>query len=644
VELEQQEEVFLSLEERIEKDTRDVLKSRIADGCRNTYNCYNIRLVIWLFDHVAYHDIINEQLLPLLTVAHQRDCNRLTTRGTLSKKRDHIRDVCRTALDNIKSDDPSTHPLRLEMFNFTLMTNYFFTFKKSFKQTTIGGEQVIVPGRGEDEEQTFDVRLHPSSYDSVTSSLGCLFTECKVARDVNAQVKQMWEQIPLYKKGSARKGAKERQALGLRMTEGKDPMSLAAYIQLAEILCKSPDPEHNAAHLFLLLDWNLISRADTVVNSNIELVGMGSNALRFEIGPTKTDPTGKNNLDHPFHVYSCPENPAICTVLALCKHLINQPQILKGKCPLFEGSNQYQHYCNILRRIVQDPRHRQSFIDRGLNPNYFGTHSMRKGAVTYIACDITSSPPISSIVIRANWTFPGVLTRYIKHESAGDQYVGRCVSGRSRLNKRFAESIPYFDFLEYDALEKEVKMRQLDAWIKSRMPEAGALNDAVFFLFKSCLASLIFHREWILQNLHATHPIFTSPFFSEIGEFPFTDRVRTCFPWTKTCDTPVFTGIPADVLYMAKIEELEKVIETLQSRLLEDNNRVINVIKAHMDTALDDRAVGGDGYGLPKSVSLGKLEQLIEQNEKALPIGLPILLTGKAMMLMTMPLSLVLIR
>lgn len=223
---------------------------------------------------------------------------------------------------------------------------------------------------------------------------------------------------------------------------------------------------------------------------------MWSDALRFEIGPTKTDPEGKKNLDHPFHVYSVPENPAICPVLAMAKHLVNRPQILKGKCALFEGSNQYAHYNGILRNIiVQSKDHRQSFINRGLSPTYFGTHSMRKGAVTHTACGITSSPPIASICIRANWKMPGVMNRYIKYEAAGDQYVGRCVSGRNRLDKRFAESIPYFNFSGYNALDKEVMMQTLDAWIKTRMPEAGAINEAVFCLFKACLASLLFHKD-----------------------------------------------------------------------------------------------------------------------------------------------------
>ena len=71
----------------------------------------------------------------------------------------------------------------------------------------------------------------------------------------------------MYKKGTRCKGARERQALGLQTTEGKDPIPLAAYTHLASILNRSNDPEHVAAHLFLLLDWNLMSHADFVVQT-----------------------------------------------------------------------------------------------------------------------------------------------------------------------------------------------------------------------------------------------------------------------------------------------------------------------------------------------------------------------------------------
>ena len=356
----------------------------------------------------------------------------------------------------------------------------------------------------------------------------------------------------------------------------------------------------------------MISRADAVISSNIELVSTSNDALKFFAGPTKTDQEGKAHVDHPFHIYACPENPAICPVLALTKHLLLRPQLLKGNCKLFEGSNQYAHYSDILRSIVQSREHRQSLIDRGMNPNFYGTHSMRKGAVTFIASGITSAPPIASICIRANWKMPGVTNRYIKYEDAGDQYVGRCVSGRSRMGRRFAESNAYFDFSDYSWVEKERMLREQDAWIKARMPEAGAVNDAVFCMFRACLASFLHHFDWLNETLHSQNALRCSPFWAEKADFPHSNCVTTRFPWNATKDTPQFTGIPIDIIYLKKIEELLLHIERLEAKIEEGNNRVIDQISNHVDKSLDDRMVGGESYGMSRAV-IDKLDLVIQQ-------------------------------
>jgi hypothetical protein len=550
-----------------------------------------------------------------LIIAHGQDMNNVVRSTGLPKKcRKYIREAIKTNLANIDARDPSTFPLFLDKLEFRVLAHFFTTFYKKYTKTTnAAGDETVVPVQaGDTPDNLIYVRLHKSSYDGVTSSLANLYRDCGIPRDINPTVKLLWESLSNYKKGTTRVGAKQRKELGLRLTEGKDPLPFAAYQYLAEILHQSNDPDHIAAHLFLLLEWNMISRADSVIGSNIELCGMRNDALVFDLGPTKTDQEGKQNIDHPFHIYSCPENPSICTVLAMCKHLLHRPQILKGQCQLFEGSNQYDHYCSIFRKIVNDSRYRQGFIDRGLDPKYFGTHSLRKGAVTHVSSGITSSPPIASICIRANWKMPGVMNRYIKYESAGDQYVGRCVSGRNRLGKRFAESIPYFDFSEQPAIVKEQMMREQDIWIKQRMSEAGAINDGVFCLFKTCLASFIFHWDWLRSTIHRDSPLRSTIFWSEKEQFPHANNVTTCFPWTQTADTPQFTGIPIDVLYLAKIEELNKRIADMESGLKADNDRVIDSIKAHVDQALDDRAVGGEGYGVARSID-AKLDKLIEQ-------------------------------
>ena len=81
----------------------------------------------------------------------------------------------------------------------------------------------------------------------------------------------LYEKLSIYLKGTCRTGARERQEHGFCVTEGKDPMKFKAYVELAKILCKSDNRDHIAAHLFLLLDWNMVSRAEGVVSQQIDL-------------------------------------------------------------------------------------------------------------------------------------------------------------------------------------------------------------------------------------------------------------------------------------------------------------------------------------------------------------------------------------
>ena len=183
--------------------------------------------------------------------------------------------------------------------------------------------------------------------------------------------------------------------------------------------------------------------------------------------------------------------------------MISNPLILIGKCSLFEGSSQYDRFHNIFLEIISDKEHRASFVALGMPPEHFRTHSIRKGAVTHIATGTTSSPPIASICLRANWAMPGVLNRYIAFENAGDQFVGKCVSGRSRLKKEFAASCPYFYFDCCNEAERKRKSKEVNIWIKNRTQEDTRSNENVFYLFKRCIASLEHNRSFMEKHLHS---------------------------------------------------------------------------------------------------------------------------------------------
>ena len=97
-----------------------------------------------------------------------------------------------------------------------------------------------------------------------------------------------------------------------------------------------------------------------------------------------------------------------------------------------------------------------------------GTHSCRKGVATVVAAGCTVSPPIVSICVQAGWVMGGVKDRYLKRESAGDQYVGRCAAGLDQLSKEFAVSPPYFDFTDInDKLERAWLQGRIKNWLHS---------------------------------------------------------------------------------------------------------------------------------------------------------------------------------
>ena len=615
----------LELDQIIDSETAAVMKERVATSTRGGYDSRNITFMIWLFDGgVKYAHMLQPNIIDRMNEAHSLDKAVMTKKGRRSKKREHLRAVCRAALISINPSDTDTLPLNLERLSFQIFTRFLYTYKKKVQRRggTAGQSQSACNNNNNnnkddgDEESLVDeeehtelppvegklIRLSPSSYDGACSALAHLFTESGIGKDSNDTTRELWTKLSFYKKGTRRLRVKEKSELGLSMIEGKRPLSFAAYKFLAQVLFESNKPEHVAAHTFLILQWNLIARAEYVVEAKIDSIWSQQDSIMFDIGKTKTDQEGTRNIDHPWHLYSNNECPYICPTLALARHLINDPNILAGQRALFEGSGQYDRYNKILFDIVSGDEYRDKFVSLGMPPEYFGTHSLRKGAVTHISTGTTSCPPISSICLRANWSMPGVLNRYIKYENAGDQFVGRCVAGLSRLSKEFAASPAYFDFSTCTRAEKEHNEKLIDSWIKDRMPAAARNNDKVFALFKMCIASLGYHRHLLEKNLGSGSNIRASIFFLE--KTPLLDFITVKYPWNKTSETPEITGIPPDVLILAKFESLTQQLEEMRLSM-EANYEIV------LRRELDSREVGGSDHRRMSEL-MNKMDNVLE--------------------------------
>ncbi len=588
------------MDQLMDCETAAVMKERVASSTRDGYDGRNVSFMIWLFDsNEQYHNLLEPGILRKMVEAENKDSIMLTKNQTRSKRRFYLRSVCRLALTSMNPGVMLTIPIKLDCLSFVIFTRFLSTFKKSVTKRKSPETSATV-------EDSATIRLSPSSYDGACSALAHLFTESGISKEENETTRELWTKLGAYKKGTRRLGVKEKGKMGLSTDEGKKPLSFSAYKYLAKVLFESSKPEHVAAHTFLIIEWNLISRAEFVVNSKIDSIWCHGDAILFDIGKTKTDQEGTKNIDHPWHVYSNNECAYICPVLALARHLITNPKILAGNCSLFEGSAQYDRYNHILHDIVSSNEHRNTFVALGMPPQHFGTHSIRKGAVTHIATGTTSSPPIASICLRANWAMPGVMNRYIKHENAGDQFVGKCVSGRSRLSKEFAASQAYFDFSSLTRPEKERNEREVDCWIQSRMPEAARSNEKVFALFKMCVASLAYHQHFLDENLHSLSNVRASVFFLE--KIPLAEHVTIAYPWNKTSDTPEVTGIPPDVLLMAEFESMRIQLREMRASIACEFAQTLR-------KELDDREVGGIAYAKTAEM-MAKMDSMTEMMTK----------------------------
>ena len=577
----------------VDDETRAVMQSRVGEKARDTYERGNIKFLVWLFDnHEDYSALLKPRLLEELKAQHEIDQGRTTAAGRPCKLRDYVRNTCREWLRKAVPGRPETHPIELADLEFVVFARFLATFKKQVAKRPLGGGA---------EGGTVAIRLGASAFGGACSSLSHLYLECGL--DKTLVSKKLWSLISVYNKGSNRTAAKERKNLGLSTVEGKKHLPFAAYRLLAKILFESEKAEHIHAHTFLVLEWNLISRAEYVVDANIDLVSFTKDALLFDMTVTKTDQEGTKNVDHPWHVYSCPEYPEICAHLAFARHLLANPLILNGQTELFEGSSQYERFNAIFRGIVRSPEYRDEFASHGISPVDFGTHSIRKGAATHIATGSTACPPIASICLRANWALPGVLSQYIKFENAGDQFVGKCVSGRRRNKKTFAASPPYWDFSADGPELKEESENTLHSWLRDRLPDQAKNNHKIFAVHKMAIAAITHHRQYLDSHLHPDSILRSTQIWSE--DIPFAEKVVSKHPWDSTDETPEITGIPPDIVLLAEMEGMQrKVADLLAEQKASFESMLVN--------ELDRRDVGGSGFAHGNEI-ISKLENLLQK-------------------------------
>ena len=169
--------------------------------------------------------------------------------------------------------------------------------------------------------------------------------------------------------------------------------------------------------------------------------------------------------------------------------------------------------------------------------------------------------------------------RYLHHESAGDQFVGRTVTGLSCLSTEFGCSPCYFDFAEEE--DEDAMRRILDEHIQSNLIGGKALTPKIQFMVSYFMAAICYHYDYLKETLHPRNRLLSVSIFSHCPE-----RLRKLavvkYPWNKSRDTPYLTGVPPHILMMSDMKRFEEKLNEVSSTMMEG-----------MKEELDKRDVGG---------------------------------------------------
>lgn len=229
--------------------------------------------------------------------------------------------------------------------------------------------------------------------------------------------------------GLKRLEAEKKQTTVTARDSGKYPLTFSVY----EELCKSTmhTNDKGFSHLFLISQWNLMCRSKSVETLRTHDLIVKDDSVGVVFYKTKTNQEGSGPKD-PRHMYASPLNPIVCWITALALYFACNPSLPPGQ--IFPGNDQKNRFAKVI----------QSMINADSSKQFYGTHSIRKGAGTYAPGGSTISPSIVSVCLRCGWSLGGVQDRYLRYAAAGDQFLGRVVAGLPLDNANFASLPPHF--------------------------------------------------------------------------------------------------------------------------------------------------------------------------------------------------------
>ena len=224
--------------------------------------------------------------------------------------------------------------------------------------------------------------------------------------------------------------------------------------------------------------------------------------------------------------------------------------------------------------------------EQGLSEDNIGTHSFRKGAATYVSAGGTACPSSSSISLRAGWSQPGVEDTYRRFDAAGDEHVGRVVTGLRMHNEELALLPPTF------ILKSQVEHE----FVIGCAQECMGVTKVNLGVALRCLASVIYHLETLRSTLPSSHKLWSDQVLGDTFRCAWLKGLLFC-----GCeDEPVAqeqnlcaTGVPPHCSLLHTLTQVQGEVNKLIPGVEEHIGRLSAVIQAAFDEAVEAGRIEG---------------------------------------------------
>ena len=498
-----------------QQEALEVEGNDINPEVRGQYTSANTSFILWLFDH-GYQDLFEDGIW--------REFQSKFRKRNASGFED-VREAIRTYLTKRE-----ICPIKLTELQYST----FFTYICSIKR---------------DDGTYFSF----SCYEGKKTSLSYLFKSYEVIQSEAFKLK-----ISKAFRSLRKTIKREETKLGKKQSSGKDVMTFKCYKFLCSKLLATGLPEDIFALCFLTLQWNLMSRSESTEALTLNNMRWEEDHMKVYFPKHKSDQHGLTSSE-PRHVYSNPLDPNICPIRALGAYLIAFPDILNHKHGrLYPGESQKKRFGKQLGVVLK--RHYHEFQEIGCDANDIGTHSIRKGAATYCTCACHPGPPIVSVCLRAGWTLGRVKERYLKYDAAGDQLVGRCLSGIHPQNKLFSIS-PVFFYKMTQQTKKQMKQLVTYCFPVDR--------PSFTYTATMLVANMIHCESFIFEKVkEKTSVLRDNNYFTYRNVFPGRlHHIRTACPWDNVKECPSFSGIPLHCSILNKLIEVHEMQQELPEQI-----------------------------------------------------------------------------